>query len=135
MISFRFKGARRFKAFVDRKRMRNWLRIVKDEAQAVFTAGLKGPHSGRVYSRRGRRHQASAPGEYPANDTGNLLASLKGQVTANTATIGTNVFYSKFLREGTRKMARRKMSDNALSEGVDEARPKLKGWVAWSRQR
>jgi hypothetical protein len=52
----------------------------------------KGPKTGRVYThrfpsvfaggarrpqdRRGRPHQASAPGEYPAADTGNLMRSI-----------------------------------------------------------
>ena len=37
---------------------------------------LKGPKTGRIYRIRGRRHQASAPGESPANLTGNLQRSV-----------------------------------------------------------
>lgn len=42
-------------------------------------AGLqRGPKSGRVYAKYNpkRLHQASAPGEYPATDTGFLVASI-----------------------------------------------------------
>lgn len=35
------------------------------------------PKTGRVYNRGGRSHQASAPGEAPANDLGNLVASMR----------------------------------------------------------
>lgn len=33
------------------------------------------PKTGRIYTRRGVRHQASAPGQPPATDTGGLIAS------------------------------------------------------------
>ena len=39
-------------------------------------------------------------------------------MTSNSVTIGTSMPYSGFLRRGTSKMARRKMSDNALEEGM-----------------
>jgi hypothetical protein len=35
------------------------------------------PHTGRIYKRRSVRHQASAPGEAPAIDTGALIGSLE----------------------------------------------------------
>lgn len=133
MISFEFKGWRMFKAKKKPEVVRKWLHRVADEAQKVFTKGMRGRHSGQIYYRRGGSHQASAPGEYPANDTGNLLASMKQHVTTREATIGTNVFYAKFLREGTGKMRRRKMSDNAMHEGAAKARPSFRGWVAWVR--
>lgn len=40
----------------------------------------KGPKSGRIYRRRSVRHQASAVGEYPAGDTGNLARSIHHMV-------------------------------------------------------
>jgi hypothetical protein len=98
---------------------------------------MLGPHSGRIYRRRGgRRHQASVnrPGaEYPANDSGRLLASLKSRQTKDSATIGTDAHYAKYLRTGTRKMARRKMSDHALTEGAEAAKGQSVGWVQWAR--
>lgn len=45
---------------------------------------LGGPKSGRIYSRgNGHKHQASAPGEFPANDKGNLRRSLNFLVTGS----------------------------------------------------
>lgn len=37
---------------------------------------LEPPKTGRVYRRRGVEHQASAPGESPASDTGRLANSI-----------------------------------------------------------
>lgn len=37
---------------------------------------MKGPKSGAIYPRGKKKHQASAPGEPPANDTGNLQRSM-----------------------------------------------------------
>ena len=133
MMAFSFKGWSKFFAQKNQRVVRSWLQTVGDQAQRVFTAGLLGAHSGQIYRRRGGTHRASAPGEYPANDTGNLLASLRQKTSDTEATIGTNVFYAKFLREGTRKMARRKMSDNAIVEGAKRAKPASRGWVAWSK--
>jgi hypothetical protein len=111
------------------------MNAVKEQSQRIFTDGMMGPHSGQIRSKRngGGRHQASAAGEYPANDTGGLLASMRSRVTSSEVTIGTDVFYAKFLREGTGQMARRKMSDNALTEGGKRAKPFSRGWVAWIR--
>ena len=52
--------------------------VVNRTAQAILTdanASMEGPKSGRSYSRGGKLHIASAPGEPPAIDTGNLRAS------------------------------------------------------------
>ena len=94
---------------------------------------MLGRHTGRIYRRKRGYHQASAPGEFPANDTGRLLASMKRSVSSDEAKIGTNMFYAKYLREGTRKMARRKMSDDAIKEGVEVNKGRAKGWVAWRK--
>jgi phage gpG-like protein len=131
---FEFKPWRKFYSQLQRPVIRGWLSAVRARAQQHFAAGMLGRHSGRIYRRRGgRRHQASAPGEYPANDTGRLLASLKSRQAKDSVTIGTNVHYAKFLREGTRKMARRKMSDHALVAGAEQAKPRSRGWVQWAR--
>jgi phage gpG-like protein len=66
---------------------------------------------GRVYVHRGHSHQASAPGNPPAVDTGRLRASLTHEVetsgTRVTLRFGTNVKYGLYLELGTRKMAAR----------------------------
>lgn len=47
---------------------------VKARAKVSILAGGK---SGRIYKRGKVEHQASAPGEAPANDLGNLAAGIK----------------------------------------------------------
>lgn len=135
MIRLQFIPWERFFAKRDKRVTTSWLRRVREEALKAFRAGINGQHSGNIgYRKGGGRFTRSAPNEYPAKDSGNLLASLKGQSTSDEAIIGTDMFYSKFLRQGTKKMARRKMSDNALQEGRKAAgRPR--GWVSWAKGR
>lgn len=68
----------------------------------------RGPKTGRVYRRGNRTHQASAPGQPPASDTGRLVNSVEfDKVGAFTATVGSNLIYALHLEYGTRKMAAR----------------------------
>jgi phage gpG-like protein len=73
----------------------------------------------------------SSPGAWPNSRTGRLKGSIRFEVANDSVTIGTNAPYSGFLRSGTSRMARRKMSDNALQEGMKSGR--LGRWVEWSR--
>lgn len=84
--------------------------------------------SGRVY-RNG--HVASAPGQPPAPDTGNLRKNWRQKVIAAPNGIGngvrirmqikTDTFYAKFLEYGTRKMAPRPFHDRIKTK----ARPEI----------
>lgn len=74
------------------------------------------PKTGRIYRRRGRLHQASAPGEPPATDTGRLVQSgrtsydqqnLTGMVTWSTS-------YAAYLEFGTENMEPRPYARPAL---------------------
>jgi hypothetical protein len=60
--------------------------IKRIEARAK--ASLSGPRSGRLYLKRDYRgkivHKASAPGEPPATDTGNLANSIGSRMTGRT---------------------------------------------------
>jgi hypothetical protein len=73
---------------------------------------LGGTRSGRMYMYNGRRYQASAPGEPPANRSGRLansndfVARSKELAIFNTAFNG-DAPYPFFLEEGTKKMAAR----------------------------
>ena len=68
---------------------------------------------GRLYTNRGAGlgdHQASAPGDPPATDTGRLRASIKSDLTdlvRLAAEVGTNVEYGRHLEYGTVNMAAR----------------------------
>ena len=66
-----------------------------------------GPKTGRLYRIPGRkrRHRASAPGEAPANLTGNLRKGVDFEVKGPyQMEFGDQVFYGKFLEEGTKRM-------------------------------
>ena len=90
------------------------LQVVTDlvaDTHALAVAGIEGgPKSGRVYRRGNVSHRASAPGQYPASDTGRLASSVKmvlpspGKIEGQ---VGTNVTHGKYLEFGTSKMAAR----------------------------
>lgn len=68
----------------------------------------QGPKTGRVYQRGGVTHQASAPGQYPATDTGRLVSSVRMLPDGDLAyVVGTNVQYGPMLEFGTSRMAAR----------------------------
>lgn len=66
----------------------------------------QGPHTGRMYG----RHQASAPGEAPATDTGFLVSHIFSEVTKGKNPSGMVIStapYSSHLEFGTTEMAAR----------------------------
>ena len=84
---------------------------VATETHALAVAGIMGsPKSGRTYKKTNpnRTHTASAPGQYPATDTGRLASSVKMVMQGPMAyVVGTNVAYGPMLEFGTAKMAAR----------------------------
>lgn len=74
------------------------------------------PKTGRVYKRGSLTHQASAPGEAPATDTGSLASSIKAD-TKQPASVrrardarsvaGSTIKYSEYLEDGTSTIAPR----------------------------
>lgn len=68
-----------------------------------------GPKSGKAYRRGNVTHRASAPGQYPASDTGRLAAGVLMELPAGNMTgrVGTNVVYGEYLEFGTSRMAAR----------------------------
>ncbi len=92
-----------------RSRARRGVNLLRNAALEVL--GQNG--SGRIYG----KHVASAPGQPPAPDTGNLRRNWRQAVLAypNGKGLGINihmritsdVFYADFLEHGTRKMAAR----------------------------
>lgn len=135
MIGWVFTPWRKFVAFRDHRVTAEFMRQTAKEFEEEYKKAIRNPpKTGRMYRRRGKMHQASRPlSEYPANDTGRLQNSAKGQSTATSATVGTTMFYGKFLREGTRRMARRKMSDNIVKANTPRALARLRGWIVWKR--
>lgn len=86
-------------------------KAIRETAVAVHGNALRSIHrgsrSGRVYTRRGRVHQASAPGEPPKSDTGDLASRVKMVVSGLRAEVGTGLDYGAHLEFGTSKMAAR----------------------------
>lgn len=87
----------------------------------VLTSGSR---SGTVYKRGNRTHQASAPGEPPKSDTGNLIRSIEvGRVVDGIdgmslqVILGTN--YAPELEE------RRPFAMKALDQAVDDMLKRL----------
>lgn len=68
-----------------------------------------GSRGGRVYRRRSVTHQASAPGEFPKTDTGQLVGSLFFRVASDklSAVWGTALAYGRYLEFGTSTMLSR----------------------------
>jgi hypothetical protein len=87
------------------------------EAKAVDLI-MSPPKSGMIYRRRGVEHQASAPGEAPANDTSRLVnsrtvdlvqAQMLGRLTFRTD-------YAAALEFGTQSMEARPYARRAAAE-------------------
>lgn len=80
----------------------------------------RGPATGRVYTGRGRTHQASAAGEFPMSDTGRLAASVEVEIRSKTfRSVGTNVFYGPHLEFGTAKMAPRPWLTPSFEQAIE----------------
>ena len=63
------------------------------------------PKTGRIYSRGEKNHQASAPGEAPATDTGVLVSSIAyKQETPLSAIVYSRLQYAYWLEFGTRNI-------------------------------
>jgi len=123
MITIEFQPWSSFLARKKTSEIRGWLHRVATASEAAFRAGA---------SRQWGGGRGSSPGQWPMRRTGGLLGSIKTEVTDSSMTIGTNQPYSIYLRKGTSRMGgRRKMSDDALKEGMQGAR--LGHWVEWSR--
>jgi HK97 gp10 family phage protein len=98
-------------------------RIIREDAfqvEAEMKVSMTQAKHGRRYRRGTRTHQASAPGEAPAVDTGFLINSIqttiKSEIQVETQ-IGAE--YSEALEYGTSKMAARPFVEPAI-EGVIE---------------
>lgn len=89
--------------------------------EATVKKKLSGPGSGRVYYRgEGIVHQASAPGEPPATDTGRLRASVHHVLEGVAAQVIADTEYAAALEFGTDKIEPRPYMKPALEEHKDD---------------
>lgn len=102
------------------------IRKVAADILASAQTRMRGSKSGRVYMRgkkpNQKSHQASAPGEAPAVDGGDLVGSGKAQMVSQT--VGEVTFSAEeaeLTEFGTRKMAPRPF----LVPSLQEAEPAL----------
>lgn len=91
-----------------------------------------GGRSGRAYRRRTVTHQASAPGEFPKSNTGQLVASLYFKVAADklSAFFGTKLNYGTYLEYGTTRMKARPWLQPTLKANADAIVARMKQAVA-----
>lgn len=102
-----------------------------DAAALVMKADMvegiqKGPKTGRVYKRGDKVHQASAPSEFPASDTGTLAnrsMGIRKEDNGLTIYVGANqgegVKYAAALELGTKNMAPRPFAQPVLQKRKD----------------
>ncbi len=78
----------------------------------------RGPKSGRIYG----NHQASAPGQPPATDSGGLVKSISWRTFNRglSAEVGSHIFYAPFLEDGTSKMDPRPWLRPAYEKYADD---------------
>ena len=81
--------------------------LIRGEAIKSIQTGSKSGVMYQMYNPR-REHRASAPGEAPASDTGNLVSKIiVKQKDANVTNVESNANYSAYLEYGTSKMEAR----------------------------
>lgn len=79
--------------------------LAANDAKTSVQTGAK---TGRIYKRGNKTHQASAPGQAPATDTGNLVSKIRAEkigFAKSDVVAGTN--HASDLEFGTSKMAAR----------------------------
>ena len=82
----------------------------------------RGPKTGKQYTRGNVTHQASAPGEAPATDTGRLASATEYSMTGKlSAEVSNSVIYGPMLEFGTQSIEPRP----AWRPAVADATPKF----------
>lgn len=84
--------------------------MAQDTQKQAIASISTGTRRGRIYKRRSIEHQASAPGELPKTDTGQLVRNIffrKNKRADYSTGSKATVPYGFWLEFGTRKMAKR----------------------------
>ena len=128
LANFNKKLSKRLKkdALVQVKRnVSRGVMLVRNTAVEEIQRGSKTGETYQVYSPR-RTHTSSAPGEYPATDTGFLVSQISTDVqTRGNQVIGqiiSSAPYSKHLEFGTTKMAARPFMQPSLEKNKRKIR-------------
>lgn len=93
---------------------------ISNDAKSSIARGAK---TGKIYKRKNITHQASAPGQAPATDTGNLISNINVDTSEQTNFIYyviSRAPYSKVLEYGGSKMAPRPFLHPAVVRNKDK---------------
>jgi len=100
--------------------------------EADIKTAMAEPKTGELYKRGKRMHQASAPGEAPAIDTGLLVNSIAtAQEGPLRYSVAAAAEYAIHLEYGTHKMAARPF----MRPAMERAKPVLRDLVAKALRR
>lgn len=114
-VSFKWSNWKLLKAKIDERALQDYLKAVGEASVNAFKRGSAGAGGGPVYENA--RVSASEAGEYPVSQSGRLLGSLASKVRGKTLEVSVDTPYAQYLL-GTRKMAHRRLVDEALDEGM-----------------
>lgn len=111
-------------------RLQSVVNLWAQRTRTAMIAGIQGgPKTGRTYLRGKNRdisHRASAPGQYPATDTGYLASHIFAQPGSGYADVGTSARYGAFLEFGTSRMAPRPYIEPSLEKARPDAERALR---------
>jgi len=102
------------------------LQMAALQAEAITKANLSRAGTGRIYPRGEKTHQASAPGEPPAVDTGELRNKTQADTQVRrdgddlVSRVVQNVEYALSLAVGTERMAARPSLQLLATEHQDD---------------
>ena len=121
LTSNRFPEIARRLPVATRRIVRETAHDIERRAKLSIQSGAK---TGRLYRRGKKFHRASAPGQAPATDTGNLVNSIGVQFTGETrAIVYVGAEYAPHLEYGTARMAARPF----MTPAAEAARPRFLG--------
>lgn len=118
-----------FKYEINKRTLSKFKKDLAKELAYTFREGIiNPPKTGRKYPSLPNR--SSRAHEFPANQKGALLRSVRSSYTKDSVTVGSNKYYAKFLATGTVRMEPRKMSRYVLQA----ANKTLPVWIAIRRR-
>lgn len=136
-VSYKVEGIKEIADFL--KDAPELVRAAVDDELSDFAAELEGDivlrithgaKTGRIYKRRQTTHQASAPGQSPASDSGTLKKSIYSEKVRDlTYVVGSRIVYALHLEYGTRKMAARPFFRPSVEAVKGQLRPRLEAVI------